>query len=379
MKRDEADSPDAAVAVLLQRLVPVIHAARTNAQSLDRAGHFPTDDLAVLRQAGVLRAVLPALLGGLGIGTDPEQAPATASLLRLIGSGSIALGRIFEAHLNAIRLVMQCGNAEQRRAVATDVRDGHLHALWVTDASIGLRYRETADCMEGEIIELDGEKLPCSAAGHATRAIVTATDPNGDVRLLRLRLGNGEVGSPLASGLQGVRSSITGGVDFTGTRQLAGSVIGSPGDYLREPDFSAGAWRTCAVTVGALAALVESVRAELIARNRADHPQQSERLGRMFIHVQTASLWLRHVAPIAENPEQDPAYAIATVNLARIAIEAACLDSLQLVQRSLGMSAFLQTNPVERMMRDLGTYLRQPAPDEALCEASGYFVTNPLR
>jgi hypothetical protein len=38
------------------------------------------------------------------------------------------------------------------------------------------------------------------------------------------------------------------------------------------------------------------------------------------------------------------------------------------------LAAFLEANPVERIMRDLGTYLRQPAPDEALTEAANWFI-----
>ena len=66
----------------------------------------------------------------------------------------------------------------------------------------------------------------------------------------------------------------------------------------------------------------------------------------------------------------------SNVNLARSAIEAATIDAMKLVQRSLGLSAFLEPGPVERIMRDLGTYLRQPAPDEALTEAAAWFVEN---
>jgi alkylation response protein AidB-like acyl-CoA dehydrogenase len=155
------------------------------------------------------------------------------------------------------------------------------------------------------------------------------------------------------------------------------TIFGAAGDYLRQPDFSAGAWRASAVTVGALGALVDAVRAELVARGRLGHPQQRERLGRMLIHAKSARLWLRDVAPAAEGAEEDADCTVAVVNLARIAIEAACLDTIQLVQRSLGLSAFMQSNKVERMCRDLATYLRQPAPDEALDEAAGYFANHP--
>ena len=66
--------------------------------------------------------------------------------------------------------------------------------------------------------------------------------------------------------------------------------------------------------------------------------------------------------------------AVAYVNLARTAVETACLDALRHIQRSLGLSAFMQGSRAERIARDLATYLRQPAPDEALVEAAGYFI-----
>jgi hypothetical protein len=47
---------------------------------------------------------------------------------------------------------------------------------------------------------------------------------------------------------------------------------------------------------------------------------------------------------------------------------------MNFVQRSLGLAALLEPNPVERLIRDLSTYLRQPAPDEALTEAAACFM-----
>ena len=372
MRTDEADSAEEAIAALLARLEPVIRASRTHARSLDADGGFPSEDVAALASAGALRAVVPTLLGGLGIGTEPSRAAATAAVLHLLGSGSISLGRIYEAHLDAIRLVMRHGDAFQRRAAAQDARAGHLYALWVTDADDGLHFTRTS-----KGIELRGRKQFCSAAGHATRAVVTATDKQGERFLLLLPLQRGEVVHSLPAALQGVRSACTGCVDFTGTAHAAESVFGGPDAYMTEPDFSAGAWRASAVTAGGLSALVAAVRAELTSRGRADQPEQRERLGRMLIHAQTARLWLLHAAPIAEDAGRNPEFATATVNLARIAIEAACLDTIQLAQRSLGLSALMRGNPAELICRDLATYLRQPAPDEALNEAAGHFSAHP--
>jgi alkylation response protein AidB-like acyl-CoA dehydrogenase len=373
MRMHDADSAEQAVAKLLTRLQPAIAAAQQNAQILDGNAAFPVDDIAALTEAGAIAAVVPTLMGGLGIGTEPERAADTARLLQLIGSASIAVGRIFEGHLNAIRLVMRNAPAPLCRTAATDACAGNLHALWVTDGPVPLRFTQV-----GESIELTGEKQFCSAAGHATRAVVTACGPDGEIRLLLLPLQRGECARSLPTGLQGVRSAGTGRVDFTGVRHDAGVIFGEPGIYLAEPEFSAGAWRASAVTAGALAALIEATRAELTARGRDNAPEQRQRLGRMFIHAQTARLWVRHMAVAAEDPAQHASYATATVNLGRIAIEAACVDSIQLAQRSLGLSAFLVSNPVERLCRDIATYLRQPAPDEALSQAAAYFTANRL-
>jgi hypothetical protein len=82
-------------------------------------------------------------------------------------------------------------------------------------------------------------------------------------------------------------------------------------------------------------------------------------------------------ARIAEDPGAETGHRVATVGLARIAVETACLDAMRLVQRSVGLSSFRQGNPIERICRDLSTYLRQPAPDEVLTEAASWFMDHP--
>jgi alkylation response protein AidB-like acyl-CoA dehydrogenase len=151
--------------------------------------------------------------------------------------------------------------------------------------------------------------------------------------------------------------------------------IGHPGDYLREPDFSAGAWRTSAITAGCLSRLVDLAIDHLVQRNRAGNPHQQARIGRAWIARETARHWISSTARIAEGVEPAPPEAIvAGVNFARIAIESASVEALNLVERSVGLPAFLVGTEIERVRRDLGTYLRQPAPDEVLTEAAAHIV-----
>jgi len=227
------------------------------------------------------------------------------------------------------------------------------------------------------MIALGGAKQFCSAAGFATRAAVTAQDPNGAARMLILRLGAGEAVASLPSPMQGMRAALTGAVDFSGCETaVARTSLGEVGDYLREPDFSAGAWRGSAVALGGLIALVDLAVDQLRAAGRLRNPHTQARLGQAMIARESGRMWVRNAARIAEDPTAPSGQRVATVGLARIAVETACLDAMRLVQRSLGLSAFRQGNPVERICRDLSTYLRQPAPDEVLTEAACWFADN---
>jgi len=174
-------------------------------------------------------------------------------------------------------------------------------------------------------------------------------------------------------GLHGMRATQTAGIDFDGIEISADSFIGGPDDYLSEPAFSAGAWRTCAVTLGGLDALIDEMRRQLVARKRHGDPHQLSRMGQILIARESARMWIERAACIEES-DLHSADITGYINLARIALESATFDIIRMVQRTLGLAAFLQTNPVERLMRDLATYLRQPAADEALTEAAARFI-----
>ena len=109
-------------------------------------------------------------------------------------------------------------------------------------------------------------------------------------------------------------------------------------------------------------------------------PHQAARLGRAAMAVETARLWVAQAATITGAPlgSRPPEQLVAYVNLARLAVEPAALDLMQLVQRSVGLQAFLRPNPIERISRDLATYLRQPGPDRARTDAATWILAQSL-
>ena len=334
---------------------------QARAAVLDRDGQFPADDVELLRGLGLLAAPLPRSMGGWGAGTERDGADALLAVLRAIGCGNLALGRLYEAHVNALKLIVDYGTADQAGAAAQDARAGRLFGVWVTDPP-------------GSVLSVQGGRLagskgPCSGAGHVTAAVVTVDTAEG-TRMAVLRLDGTEQVQPARGTLQGMRGSVNGWVAFDGVRLADDSLIGQPGDYLREPQLSTGAWRTSAVTLGGLDALVAEVGRQLRGKGHDGSPLQQERFGRLLIAQETAALWTGSAARCAEAGAAPVASQVAYVNLARIAVEQCCLDALHLAQRSIGLGAFVTGTLLERLVRDLSVYLRQPAPDAVLTEAA---------
>jgi alkylation response protein AidB-like acyl-CoA dehydrogenase len=354
------------IAELLRSVAERVPAMLARARDLDRLTAFPVDDIAALRDCGVLLAPLPLRYGGLGLGTEAEGAAGLFDLLRLIGGGNMAVGRIVEGHVNALQLICLYGNETQIARAAADAAHGHLFAIWNTETPPGVRLG--ADGM------LTGRKDHGSAAGSATRPLITVDQS----RLLLASLTPGQRVGIGKDGLHGMRATQSGWIDFSLYAPRATDWIGGPGDYLREPAFSAGAWRALAVLVGGIASLVDALRTQLRARGRDANPHQAARIAQALIAQETAYLWTRKAALVAESGQATHEDATSYVNLARRAVEAAAFDAIQLAQRSLGLAALVDTNPVELLMRDLATYLRQPALDEAVMEAAAHFTMHAL-
>jgi alkylation response protein AidB-like acyl-CoA dehydrogenase len=95
-------------------------------------------------------------------------------------------------------------------------------------------------------------------------------------------------------------------------------------------------------------------------------------LGQAAIATETGRLWVERAAAIAEDAsaQRTSEQIVAYVNLARLAVERAGLDLMELIHRSVGLQAFMRPHPIERISRDLATYLRQPGPDRALTAAA---------
>jgi alkylation response protein AidB-like acyl-CoA dehydrogenase len=342
--------------------------ARAGAYDEDSA--YPTADVAALHESRLTTAALPTEYGGSAL-----SGSSLSEVLQSIGSGSLPLGRLFEGHVNAIELVLRYGDREQVALLAREAGESKLFGVWNTDDSKGLRLIHR----HGRLW-LEGRKVLASGAGRIERPLVTATDENGRRLMVLPKLGAADRADLSRWKAQGMRGSASGAVDFTGVEVEPIEIVGRDGDYERQPWFSAGAWRFAAVHLGGMERLLDLLRRHLRETNRGQDPHQAARLGGAAMAIETARLWVAEAASISEAPlgSRAPEHLVAYVNLTRLAVEAAALDLMQLVQRSVGLQAFLRPNPIERVSRDLATYLRQPGPDRALTDAAAWILAQPL-
>ena len=341
---------------------------RAAARAPETRDVFPADAVGRLREIGILSAPLPTAQGGLGWGTEAAQSDLLCRALMLIGHASLVLGRIVEAHVNALQLVGRDGSQSLRNAAWDDVRRGHLFALWVAPSSNFARLSRANGAWQ-----VRGSKGYGTAAGFASRAVVTATIDGVDAEQMVVVDATQAIITDMPPPMHGMRATRTQPVSFDMLVPDT-ALLGEPGDYLREPDFSAGAWRTTAVTAGGLQALADETAAQLKSRSRHRDPHQSARVGHLYIRARSAALWARAAAGRVADPAAPARDIIAFVGLARVAVEHACLESIPLVQRSLGIGSVSTENPAEALIRDLDTYLRQPAADEVLTEAAVHFT-----
>jgi alkylation response protein AidB-like acyl-CoA dehydrogenase len=359
---------------LIKRVGDLSRIAAIRASTLDEDGAFPDQDIETLAAAGALKAPLPWDFGGLGLGTEPAGALPLLQVLRGIGHASLSLGRLYEGHVNALSLVVRFGTTNQIESAARDATAGLLFGMWNTQGRDGLLLEKVSSSWR-----LKGRKTFASGAGYILRPLITVRTNAGELFMVLPRLEPDEHKNRADMSewrAHGMRASATGSYDFSGLRVEDRDIIGQDGDYHRQPYFSAGAWRFAAVQLGGIERLLDEARFHLLDSGRANDPHQLSRIGQAAMAAESARLFVTRAAQIAElpNANRDSGAVTAYVNMARLAVERAGLEMLEIVHRSVGLACFLRTNPIERLSRDLATYLRQPAPDRALTEAAAHVL-----
>ena len=336
------------------------------ATAVDAAAAYPADDIAALAAAGLLAVPLPVAAGGAGLGLTVETIPVLRTLLTAVGRASLTVGRLFEGHVNAVKLVDRYGGPVE--ILAAEAAAGRPSGVWNAERGEGLR----ATRVEGGW-RLDGTKVHCSGAGSIRRPLVTARDGEDAVRMFLPDMTAAGVRIDLSVWrAAGMRGTATGTVVFDQVFVPDDETVGGPGDYYRSPWFSGGAWRVLAVQSGGLERIM-ALHAERLNAGRGGDPVFRARFGRAAGYCEAARLLVAEASARAEG-DDDPASIDAYVDLARSVFEDMALICIDSARRNVGLGTFIAPDPIDRCLRDLETYLRQPFVDASRDHAAAWLI-----
>ena len=324
-----------------------------------RTDGFPGEGLAWLRDAGAMDDLDAAAA------PRPGGPPALFARLVAIGRGDLALGRLYEGHVNAAGLLARLGTPAQREAAA-----GLTLGVWGADDATDPGRIERA----GGSFVLRGTKTYASGAGGLGAALIVLKDEE-DRSVLVLMPTARLAGrfDPAWWRPSGMTTTDSFAVRIDGLEVSGGDLVGAPGDYLAQPYFGGGAVRFAAVQTGGILAVWDAMRDHLARAGRQADPHQAARLGEALAeaegcHAAVAAAYERLAEAIAWTPGGAPDDALIA-DAARTHAAQAGERVAALALRSVGCPGLMTGHPLDRAARDLAVYLRQPGPDAALTRA----------
>ena len=348
----------------------------------DSTASFPAEDFEDLFRAGLHAPVIPIEHGGLGLGPYRGDVFTLWMMTKEIAKADLSLARCWEGHVNSLVLLDGMADDQQRaRWFAGVVERGDKWVAWSGEPQARkpgetLRFGTTVEKVRGGYV-IEGNKVFSTSAGGAQWAIllVNTAGPGGvrhatteslDTQLMMacdLSDPSVEIDSSWWDPI-GMRGTVSYLVHFRHTFIPDSDLIGYPGQYLKE------GWQTCfiphyaATFLGAAEAAYEYAFEYVTTQNKTEDPYVQHHMGEMSVNVETAHLWLRHVARLWETGRYQEAQIAGS--RARHVVEHLAEATVKHCIRACGARCLNRPSALERIYRDLSFYLRHDNDDHIL-------------
>lgn len=347
----------------------------------DQTATFPKEDFADLFSAGLIAPVIPEEYGGLGLGPYRGDVFTLWMMTKEIAKADLSMARCWEGHVNSLVLLDGMATREQKAVWFKGVVErGDKWVAWSGEPQSRapgetVRFGTTLEKAEGGYV-VEGNKVFSTSAGGAQWAIllVNTAGPGG----ARHATGSADTQLMMACDLSdptvqvdgswwdpiGMRATVSYLVNFRRTFIPDANLIGYPGQYLKE------GWQTCfiphyaATFLGAAEAAYDYALEYITTQNKADDPYIQHHLGQMSVDVETAHLWLGHVARLWETGKYKEAQLAGS--RARHVVEHLAEDTVKRCIRACGARCLNRPSALERIYRDLSFYVRHDNDDQIL-------------
>jgi len=347
----------------------------------DQTATFPAEDFDDLFRAGLNAPVVPVEYGGLGLGPYRGDAFTLWMMTKEIAKADLSLARCWEGHTNSLVLLDGIASDSQKALWFEGVvQRGEKWVAWSGEPQSrapgeSQRFGTTVETVEAGYV-VNGTKIfSTSATGAQWAILLVSTEGPGGVRHAT---GSPETQLMLACDLSdptvtidgswwdpiGMRATVSYLVRFNQTFIPGTHMIGSPGQYINE------GWQTCFIPhyastfLGAAEAAYEFALEYLTTQNKGGDPYVQHHIAEMSINVETAHLWLRHVARMWETGKREEAQVAGS--RARHIIEHLAEDAVKHSIRACGARSLNRPSALERIYRDLSFYVRHDNDDHIL-------------
>ena len=216
---------------------------------------------AVERHRSTLEAVLRGLIDA---GLDRLPMPGQGATLQRwqaleqVARRDLALVKWYEGHTDALAILQEIDGVQRPER-------GAAYAVWASESRsepVTIRAIDQGISLvgddEAQRVRIDGRKSWCSGARVVDAALLTATDANGDRRLVEVRMGTPGI-SIDDSRWQAVGMQRSGSFDVI-FHDVAARLVGPDNGYLDRPGFWHGGAGIAACWFGAAAAIGTAVR-----------------------------------------------------------------------------------------------------------------------
>ena len=352
------------------------------AAEYDRTATFPAEDFDDLFQAGLLAPVVPKEHGGYGLGPYTGDVFTLWMMTKEIARADMSLARCWEGHVNSLVLIDGMSTEEQKaRWFKGVVERGEKWVAWSGEPQARkpdepIRFGTTVEKVEGGYV-VNGNKVFATSAGGAQWAIllVNTAGPGGvrhaaaenidSVLMMACNLSDPSVEIDMSWWDPiGMRATASHLVHFRNTFIPEEDLIGYPGQYLKE------GWQTCfiphyaATFLGAAEAAYDYALNYITTQKKIEDSYVQHHIGQMSVNVETAHLWLRHVARLWETGRYLEAQLAGS--RARHVVEHLAEDTVKHCIRACGARCLIRPSALERVYRDLSFYVRHDNDDQIL-------------
>ena len=351
------------------------------ASQYDTAYCFPKENFDSLLESGMMAPTVSKEFGGMGLGNSNGNIRTLWEMTTAIAKADMSTARCWEGHNNALMLLDNLGTFSQKEKWFSGVVErGEIWSVWSGEPLLKIpgqeqKFGTTITKTEKGYI-LNGSKVFCTSAPGATWAnLLVNSEGAGGARhaagspesliMLACELADPSVSfddswwKPL-----GMRGSASFRVTFDNTLIPFENQIGSPGQFLLEE------WQTrwipqyAATFLGGAEAAYEYTLEHIKSQLRQNDPYVQHRIGKMAINIQSAHLWLDHVASLWNDGAIELAKSAG--NIVRYQVEQLVTQTIDHAVHICGARGLIQPSPLERILRDISFYTRHDNDDQLL-------------